>query len=63
MDYQIGILKSQKDNMDILEAIDVLVMQPDLKIQSNDELFNKMANLIIGLERSEEHTSELQSLS
>jgi len=50
MDYQIGILKSQKDNMDILEAIDVLVMQPDLKIQSNDELFNKMANLIIGLE-------------
>jgi len=50
MDCQIGILKFQKDNMDILEAIDVLVMQPDLKIQTNNELFDKMANLIIALE-------------
>lgn len=36
--------------MDILEQIDVLVMQPDLKIQTNNPLFDKMANLIIGLE-------------
>ena len=36
--------------IDILEQIDVLVMQPDLKIKSNDELFDKMANLIIGLD-------------
>ena len=36
--------------IDIVEEIDVLVMQPDLKIKSNDELFDKMANLIIGLE-------------
>lgn len=36
--------------MDILEAIDILVMQPDLKIKSNNELFDKMANLIIALE-------------
>ena len=35
---------------DILEQIDVLVMQPDIKILSNDELFDKMANLIITLE-------------
>lgn len=35
---------------DILEQIDVLVMQPDLKIKSNNELFDKMANLIIALE-------------
>ena len=36
--------------MDILEAIDVLVMQPDLKIKSDNELFDKMANLIVALE-------------
>ena len=35
---------------DILEQIDILVMQPDVKILSNDELFDKMANLIITLE-------------
>lgn len=35
---------------DILEQIDVLVMQPDLKIKSDNELFDKMANLIIALE-------------
>ena len=35
---------------DILEMIDVLVMQPDIKILSTDELFDKMANLIITLE-------------
>jgi len=35
---------------DILEQIDVLVMQPDIKILSTDELFDKMANLIVTLE-------------
>ena len=35
---------------DILEQIDILVMQPDLKIKSDNPLFDKMANLIIALE-------------
>ena len=35
---------------DILGQIDVLVMQPDIKILSTDELFDKMANLIVTLE-------------
>lgn len=36
--------------MDILEAIDILVLQPDIKIKSEDSLFDKMANLIVTLE-------------
>ncbi len=35
---------------DILEMIDVLVMQPHLSIKTDNELFNKMANLIVTLE-------------
>ena len=42
-------MKIKKMN-DIIEAIDVLVMQPDIKIDGGESLFNKMANLIIGLE-------------
>lgn len=35
---------------DILEQIDMFVMQPNLEIVSNNELFSKMANLIIDLD-------------